>query len=220
MPTSFKTTSLCAAITLLLALAPGAQAAELLSHPVSVERTKIVRVDWTAPDAAEAPTVVVERRHGLFWVTEAQEGTSDVLLMQADTDVWSARWRSTYYSPSGTYRIRVEGSDYALTSNVFQVRPCDCVIPHRVRSKWRNGRFRLRMTAEYAAGSIPGFATLPTRVITGRPLVRVLRDGRRVGSARLRYRRGAFRGRWAGPRGPRNAMVFQVVSLRDGFGNG
>ena len=219
MATSAKTTLLCA-VALLLALAPGAQAAELLSQPGSVERTKIVRIDWTAPHAADTPAVVVERRHGLFWVTEAREGTGDILLMQAEADTWSARWRSTYYAPSGTYRIRIEGQDYSLTSRQFNVRPCECVIPHQVRSKWRNGRFRLRMTAEYAAGSIPGFATLPTRVKTGRPLVRVLRDGRRIGSARLRYRRGAFRGSWTGPRGPRSSTVFQVVSLRDGFGNG
>ena len=217
MATSAKTTPVWAAVALLLALTPAANAAELLSHPVSVERTKIVRVDWTAPDAAEAPAVVVEHRNGLDWVTE---GTGDVLVSNADADVWTARWRSSYYSPSGTYRIRVEGSDYSLTSKEFSVRPCDCVIPHPVRAKWRDGRFRLRMTAEYAARSIAGFATLPAEVTTGRPLVRVFRDGRRIGSARLRYRSGAFRGSWTGPRGPRNSTVFQLVSLRDGFGNG
>jgi hypothetical protein len=216
MATSAKTILLALAAAALIA-APGAQAAELLSHPVSVERTKVVQVDWTAPDAPEAPAVVVERRHGLDWVTE---GTGDVLVSNADADAWTARWRSTYYSPSGTYRIRVEGSDYSLTSKEFSVRPCDCVIPHPVRAKWSDGRFRLRMTAEYAARSIPGFAALPAAVTTGRPLVRVFRDGRRVGSARLRYKGGAFRGSWTGPRGPRNSMVFQLVSLRDVFGNG
>jgi hypothetical protein len=94
------------------------------------------------------------------------------------------------------------------------------VIPDRLRAKWRNGRFRVRVTATYAPGSVAGFSLAPSRVTTGRPLVRVLRDGRRIGSLRLRYRRGSFRGTWPGPHGPRHSIVFQLVSLTDGFRNG
>ncbi len=54
-----------------------------------------------------------------------------------------------------------------------------------------------------------------------------MRDGHRIGSVRLRYRRkvasrpatGKFRGSWSGPRGPRHSFVFELVSLTDGFGN-
>jgi hypothetical protein len=208
-------------VTLAAALiaAPAAHAAEpaIVEQPQGVERTQIVRVGWTAE--TPAPEVIVERRHGLFWVTQASAAAGDVLLAGSD-GAWSARWRPGYHAPSGVHRIRVEGEGYALTSDEFRVRPCDCVVPNQVQSKWRDGRFRLRLTAEYGAGPRRGFAALPTKVVTGRPLIRVLRDGRRIGSMRLRYRRGAFRGTWTGPSKPRHAVVFHLVSLRDGFGNG
>jgi hypothetical protein len=211
----------------MLGVAPAAQAAnpepEIREHPQGVKRTEIVRVEWAVgspPAASDAfPKVFVERRHGLRWVTEAREGTGRVLLEHAGEGVWSARWQPTYYSPSGTYRIRFEGADYALTSNEFRVRPCRCVIPHQVRTKWREGRFRLRVKAEYAPGPPAGFRPLPTWVTTGRPLVRVFRDGRRIGSVLLRYKRGGFRGSWRGRRGSRDSVVFQLVALSDGFGN-
>jgi hypothetical protein len=107
----------------------------------------------------------------------------------------------------------------SLESDDFAVRPCECVIPGRVRSRRRDGGFRLRVRAEYAPASTGDFRLPAAAVRTGRPVVRVLRNGRRIGSVRLRYKRGAFRGKWAGPRGPRDATVFQLVSLTDGFGN-
>jgi hypothetical protein len=101
-------------------------------------------------------------------------------------------------------------------------------VPNRVKARWRNGRFKLSVTAEYAPAPAAGFPSLPKRVTTGRPLVRVMRDGHRIGSVRLRYRpkvasrprgRGKFRGSWSGPRGPRHSFVFELVSLTDGFKN-
>ncbi len=118
-----------------LALAGVAQAAdsvpEITEQPQSVKRGEVVQVEWTggSPDGAEAERVVVERRHGLSWLTEAIGGTGQVLLDDEGDGVWSARWRPTYYSPSGTYRIRSSG----LTSDDFRVRPCYCVLPNRVR---------------------------------------------------------------------------------------
>jgi hypothetical protein len=215
MPISAKATAGAVAVAL-MALAPAAHAAELLSHPRSVERAEVVSIDWSADEAAEAPAVVVERRNSLFWVEE----DADLVLEDTGERTWSARWRPGYYSPSGTYRIRVQGTGYELTSEDFRVRPCECLIAAPMRSKWRDGGYRLRVTAQYAASPLPNFDPLPTRVVTGRPLVRVWRDGQRVGSARLRYRRGAFRGSWNGTRGPRHATVFELVSLRDAFGNG
>ena len=203
-----------------LVFAPAAQAAEVSEQPRSVRKGQIVQVGWlggSAPDAGD-PTVVVERRHGLRWVTEADAGAG-VVLDDLGDGAWSARWQSSYDSPSGVYRVRVEGADYALTSDEFHVRPCRCVLPNQVRSKWRNGRFRLRLTAAYAPEPARSLLSLPRLVTTGRPLVRVLRDGRRVGSVRLRYRSGSFRGSWQGPRGPRNSVVFQLVSLTDAFDN-
>jgi hypothetical protein len=129
--------------------------------------------------------------------------------------VWSARWQPTYFAPSGAYRIRVDG----LASEEFRVSPCSCVLPNQVKARWRNGRFRLSLTAEYAPPPPGGFAAFPTRVTTGRPLVRVMRDGRRIGSVRLRYQRGKFRGSWRGSRRPRHSLVFQLVALTDGFKN-
>ena len=233
MATDAKTTLVRARVRMVLTVAlvaltavPAAAAAEatpeILEHPRDVERTEVVRVEWTAASPQEAgdslPKVFVERRHGLRWVTEAREGTGQVLLRLEGESVWSARWQPTHYSPAGTYRIRVEG-DYALTSNQFRVRPCGCVIPHQVRAQWRNGRFRVRLTAEYALGPVASLNLFASRVTTGRPLVRVLRDGRRIGSLLLRYDRGAFRGTWREPRRPRHSIVFQLVSLADGFGN-
>jgi hypothetical protein len=129
--------------------------------------------------------------------------------------VRSARWQPTRFSPSGTYRVRVG----TLVSDEFAVRPCECVIPGRLHSRWRDGDFRLRLKAEYAPASIGEFRLRAAPVLTGRPVVRVLRKGRRIGSVLLRYERGAFRGKWAGPRGTRDSLVFQLVSLTDGFGN-
>jgi hypothetical protein len=205
MATSAKTTLATAVAA--LALAVPAQAAEIVEQPRSVKRGKVVRVVWTG----ESSDVVVERRHGLFWLTDEPE----VRVEELDDGLWAARWRPTYFTPSGTYRIRVAG----LTSDRFRVRPCACVLPNQVRARWRNGRFRVSLTAEYARAHPRGFTALPRRVTTGRPLVRVMRDGRRIGSVRLRYRRGKFRGSWAGPRRPRHSLVFQLVALTDAFKN-
>ena len=205
MAISAKTT--LSAVVAALALAPAAHAAEILEQPASVERGEVVAVTWTG-DPSE---VMVERRHGLSWVTDAPE----VLVDDEGDGMWSARWQPTYFAPSGTYRIRVD----ELASEPFQVLPCSCVLPNQVRARWRDGRFRLSLTAEYAPPPPGGFATFPNRVTTGRPLVRVMRDGRRIGSVRLRYQRGKFRGSWRGSRGPRHSLVFQLVSLTDGFKN-
>jgi hypothetical protein len=217
MAISAKTTFLLVAA---LAFAPAAQAAEVTEQPSNVRKGQIVQVAWQAEsgDDADAPAVVVERRHGLEWVTQV-DGGSGVVLKGLGDGAWSVRWQPSYDSPSGAYRIQVEGEDYELTSDEFRVRPCVCVIPNQVRSKWRKGRFRLRVTAVYGPGPARSLLALPRRVTTGRPLVRVMHDGRRIGSVRLRYRNGSFRGSWRGPRGPRDAVVFQLVSLTDAFGN-
>ena len=190
-------------------------ALEISEQPDGVKRAEIVHIVW----AGEPAQVVVEHRHGLSWVARASTAGDDVRLQETDEGTWSARWQPTYDSASGTYRIRVEGDGSSVTSDDFRVRPCRCVIPNRLRSKWRDGRFRLAMTADYAPGPPGGYQALPSEVTTGRPLVRVMRDGRRIGSVRLRYRRGKFRGGWAGPREPQGAVVFQLVALSDGFGN-
>ena len=199
-----------------LALAPTAQAADpaFSVQPTDTVRTQITHVEWVVAGDS-SPQVLVERRHGLRWVAEARDAADKLLVAYEGDRVWSARWQPTRYSPSGTYRVRVD----TLVSDEFAVRPCECVIPGQVRSRWRDGAFRLRIRAEYAPASIGQFRLPATLVETGRPVVRVLRNGRRIGSVRLRYKRGAFRGTWAGPRGRRNATVFQLVSLADAFGN-
>jgi hypothetical protein len=218
MATEVKAT-LAAALAALL-IASVAHAAEVLEHPQDVLRTDVVGVEWAAPGGSPAPQVVVEYRHGLFWITETSAETGDVLVADEGEDVWSARWQPGYDSPAGIHRIRVEGEGYGLTTDPFRVLPCECVMPNRVRAKWRHGRYRLRVSAAYAPVSARGFLALPTQVTTGQTLVRVLRDGHRVGSVLLRYRQGKFRGSWRAPRVPRNSLVFQLVTLKDAFGNG
>jgi hypothetical protein len=217
MAISAKTTLVLVAAA--LAVAPAAQAAEISAQPEGVRRGQVVQVEWLDASSA-APTVAVQHRHGLKWVTVARQGTAAVVVEGLGDGVWSARWQSTYDSPAGLYRVRVEGADYTLTSEEFQVRPCLCVVSNPLKSKWRDGRYRVFMTATYAATDARSFLSLPTVVRTGRPVVRVLRDGRRIGSVLLRYRNGKFRGRWSGPRGPEDSIVFQLVSLADAFGNG
>jgi hypothetical protein len=209
MVISAKTTLVLTALAL-MAPAP-ALAAEIREQPADVERTDIVRVEWIGGPADQ---VVVEQRHGLWWVAEAA-----VTPEQEGDDVWSARWQPGRDAPSGTHRVRIETAGETLVSEEFQVRPCECVIPGRLRSKWRHGRFRLRLRAEYVPAGYGDFRLSGARVRTGRPVVRVLRDGRRIGSVRLRYRDGAFRGTWTGPRGPRASVVFRLVSLTDAAGN-
>ena len=218
MGISAKTTLVFAAAFL---FAPAAQAAEIREQPTNVRKGHVVRVEWLAesPVGAAVPKVFVRRRHGLRWKTQAREGTPAVVLEDLGGGAWAASWQPTYYSRSGLHRIRVEGAGYTLVSEVFRVRPCRCVVPHQVRSEWRDGRYRLQMTAEYASAPVRSFLSLPKEVTTGRPVVRILRDGRRIGSVLLSYRNGKFRGSWAGPRRPRNAYVFQLVSLTDAFGN-
>ena len=219
MAISAKNTLVRATAALVLCGAAVAQAAvpEILEQPQSASRTEVVRMEWAG--GGNDARVVVERRHVLDWVTEARPGSGRLLVGQEGTDGWVARWQPGYYTPSGTYRIRVEGEDYAFTSDKFDIRPCSCVVPNQVRARWRNGGYRLRVTAEYAARAARGFSALPTEVTTGRPLVRVMRDGRRIGSVRLRYREGKFRGVWRGPRGAEDALVFRLISLTDAFGN-
>jgi hypothetical protein len=215
MAISAKTT-LVALLAGLLA-APAAQGAEIREQPASVQKGHVVRIQWAG--GPSEPKVLVRRRHGLTWKTQAREGTAGVVLEDLGEGVWSARWQPSYYSPSGTYRIRVTGADYTLVSDEFRVRPCHCVVPNQLRSTWRGGRYRLQMTAEYVSNPARSLLSLPTVVTTGRPVVRVLRDGHRIGSVLLRYRDGMFRGSWKGRRRPPNAYVFQLVSLADAFGN-
>lgn len=201
MPTNAKPTLL--AILAALVLAAPARADEISEQPESVKRGETVRITWTG----EAPaSVVIERQHGLSWSADASAEAGDVVVQQDGDGTWSASWRPTYYSPSGTHRIRVGD----MTSEEFRVLPCDCILPNQLKANWRDGRFRLSITAEYASGQ---------RVTTGRPVVRVLRDGRRIGSLRLRYDDGKFRGSWRARRGARHSMVFKLVSLTDGFKN-
>jgi hypothetical protein len=218
MAISAKTTFLLLAAALLLA--PAAQAAEWSEEPRDIRKGQIVQVKWLGePSAdADAPTVVVEHRRGLDWVIQADGGTG-VALDDLGDGVRSARWQPSYGNPSGAHRVRVEGEGYELTSEEFRVRPCLCVIPNQLRSKWGGGRFRLRLTADYWSEPAGSLVSLPRRVTTGRPVVRVFRDGHRIGSVLLRYRKGTFRGTWRGPRGPRDSIVFQLVSLTDAFGN-
>ena len=202
----------CAKTTLgtaiaVLAIASTAHAVEIVEHPESVQRGQVAELVWTG-DAAD---VVVEYRHGLSWVAAETE----VLVEQESDGVWSARWQPAYSTPSGLYRIQVGD----VTSEAFRVRPCWCVLPNQVKARWQEGRYRLTLTAEYAPAPLGGFRSLSKRVTTGRPVVRVLRNGRRMGSVRLRYRDGKFRGSWPGPRRPRHAVVFKLVSLTDGFKN-
>jgi hypothetical protein len=212
MAISAKATLAAAAV---LALVPAAQAADpaIRVQPTDTVRTQITRVEWVAAGDS-SPRVSVERRHGLWWVTE----DADNLVVAHEDGVWSARWQPTRHSPSGTYRIRVE-DDYTLVSDEFAVRPCECVIPSRLRARWRDGGFRLRVSAHYAPAGTGAFRLPAEPVRTGRPLVRVLRNGRRIGSVRLRYDGRAFRGVWPGPRGLRHSVVFELVSLADGFAN-
>ena len=209
-----------------LVLAAGAhasdQAAEISAHPQDVRRPQVVRIEWTGTDPVN---FIVERRHGLSWVTEAHDGSGEVLIERGGEGAWSARWQPAYFSPAGTYRMRIEGTGLALTSGEFRVRACLCVLPDQLRARRHRGRYRLSVKADYAPAPAGTFRELPRWVTTGRPLVRVLRDGRRIGSMRLRYRaaadgeRGRFRGTWPGPRGPRNSVTFQLVALTDAFGN-
>lgn len=200
------------ALTALALMAPApAFAAEINEQPSDTARTDIVRVEWAGGPADE---VVVERRYGLWWVAEAS-----VTPEQEGDDLWSARWQPGRDAPSGTHRIRIETAGETLLSEDFQVRPCSCVIPGQLRSKWRDGRFRIRLRAEYVPAGYGDFYLPGARVRTGRPVVRVLRDGDRIGSVRLRYSDGAFRGKWTGPRGPQASVVFRLVSLTDASGN-
>jgi hypothetical protein len=216
MAISAKTTLVV--IALALAVPTQALGAEIRQQPADTVRAGHATMEWAGGDAS--PKVFVERRHGLDWVTEAREDADNLSLAHDDdADVWSASWLPSRYTPAVTYRIRVEGTDYVLVSDEFDVHPCECVLPGPVHSRWREGAFRLRLTAEYVDAPVPGFLSLPARVTTGRPVVRVFRDGRRIGSVRLRYASGAFRGKWASRRGPRHSFVFRLVSLTDGFGN-
>ena len=210
MATDAKTTL---ALTALALIVPsGTAALDIRDQPADVRRAEIARVEWVGAPAAEAS---VEYRHGLEWVTVA----SDLPPHDEGEDASSASWQPGRQTPAGTYRMLIEAAGVPLVSDEFTVRPCRCVIPGPVQSRWHGGRYRLRMTAEYAAAGAGELTLSREPVQTGRPLVRVLRDGHRAGSVRLRYRRGAFRGAWAAPRKPPASMVFQLVALRDAFGN-
>ena len=217
MAISAKTTLAALALALAPAVPVQAQAAEISVQPSDTVRTKVATMEWTGGEAS--PSVFVERRHGLRWVTQARDGAQTVTVTDEGAGDWSARWLATRYTPGGAYRIRVETGDDTLVSDDFDVRPCQCIVPRLLHTRWRHGGFRLRLKADYAPATAGGFLLLPVTVQTGRPLVRVMRDGRRIGSLRLRYRDGAFRGTWPGPRGPKHAVVFELVSLTDAFGN-
>jgi neutral ceramidase len=229
-------------------------------QPDSLRRTELARFEWFggSPRVPSGwfPKVLVQRRHGLRWRTEAREGTGELLLAHEGESVWSARWQPTRYTPLGVYRIRVSGTrqaadgptEYGLVSKEFRVRQCRCITARRLRARYSRGAWRFQLAGEYYPGPAAGYRLLPDWVRTGRAVVNVLNDGRRVARVRLRYRktaatlsrrvlvknldgrdlpvtthepvdRGEFRGRWRGPRGARAQMVFTLASLRDRYGN-
>jgi hypothetical protein len=203
-------------------LAPAARAQTedpepaITEQPTDVQRPNVVGVEWSGEEAQ----VFVERSQGEQWVTEADEETGDVLVEAADEGgAWYASWQSSYESPSGTYRIRIAGEAYELTSDEFKVRRCSCILPNPVRASWRDGRWLIRVTARYMTEPPEGLLELPTRVTTGRARVRIYRDARAIDTVRLRYRNGKFRGKWRGRKGPPDSMVFQLISLKDRWGN-
>jgi hypothetical protein len=210
MATDAKTTL---ALTALALIMPSTTPAlEIREQPADVRRADVAHVAWTGAPTAE---VSVEYRHGLDWVSVP----GGVQRREDGGDASSATWRPDRQAPVGTYRMRVEGDGESLVSDEFSVSPCKCVIPGTVRWRSREGRFRVRVKAEYTRAGF-GELSLPSAPVqTGRPLVRVLRDGHRLGSMRLRYERGAFRGSWPAPRHPQGSVVFRLVALRDGFGN-
>ena len=229
-------------------------------QPDSVRRAHVTRMDWVggSPRVAEGwiPQVFVERKSRSGWRLETREGVGDLLLAHVEDSNWSMRWQPTRYTPLGTYRVRVEGmrqaadglERYELSSAEFKVLPCRCVSRSMLKARYSKGAWRLSVTAAYDPPPVAGFRFLADRVDTGRAYVRVLRDGRKVGRVRLRYRkdaevlrrrvfvknvdgrelpvttrepvdRGAFTGKWRGRRGKPHQMVFELVSLRDKFGN-
>ena len=167
----------------LAALALISPAPEIRDQPSDTTRTEVTGLAWAGGPADE---VVVEYRHGLDWFV-ADSGLSP---QDEGEDAWSVRWQPGRDSPAGLYRIRVDGSDYSLVSDGFDVKPCTCVIPNMLRWRWRKGSYRVRLTADYAPAGIGDFRLRSERVRTGRPVVRALRNGRRVGSVRLRLARG------------------------------
>lgn len=146
-------------------------------------------------------------------------------------------------------RQSVDGLErYELGSDEFRIRICRCVSPGLLRARWRRGAWRLKVSAEYDPGPVAGFRLPPVWVRTGRAVVRVLRDARPIARVRLRYDRdlrvlrrrvlvknldgrrlpvttrepldrGSFRGVWRGRRGEPDQIVFELVSLRDRYGN-
>ena len=241
--------------------APPADPEPLITdEPDGVTRTQIARIDWVGGSPRVArdwfPQVFVERRNGLGWRTEAREGRGELLLAHEGDSAWSARWQPLRRTPAGVYRIRIEGTrqtaagpaDYRLVSKEFRVRICRCIIPGRLKARYRAGAWRLSVSATYVAPPAAGFRLMQTRVETGRAIVQVMRDGRKVKRLRLRYRRqkailrrkvsvqnvdgrrlpvttrepivkGPFAGKFRGPRGKRDEFVFRLLSLRDAYGN-
>lgn len=217
MGISAKTTVITWLAAAALSGAPAHAAEPAISEqPADTPRARATEMQWTGGSSAQ--DVVVEYRSGLFWVPVVQDGETRLVVTDDGDGAWTAQWVPTRWSPAGTYRMRVEADGYTLTSEEFEVKPCECVVPHPLRVRWRKGAFRVRLTAEYQPQNAAGIELLSV-VETGRPVVRVLRDGRRIGSLRLRYKRGAFRGAWRGPRGPQHSLVFELVSMTDAFGN-
>jgi hypothetical protein len=137
---------------------------------------------------------------------------------------------------------------YELGSHEIEVGVCRCISPGLLKARWQKRAWHLNVSAAYDPGPLGGFRLLPDWVATGRPVVRVLQDGHEVDRIRLSYakdkrvfrrralvknvdgrrlpvttrepiERGSFRAVWRGGRGVRHQMVFELVSLRDRYGN-
>lgn len=218
MAINAKTTLTTALVVAALTLPASAHAADAVisDQPTNVTRLQLTEMRWIGGSAAQE--VFVEYRSGLEWMTIVRDGAENLVLTDEGDAGRSVAWLPTRDTPAGTYRIRVEGEGYSLVSDEFDVSPCDCLVPNPLHVHYRDGAFRLRLTAEYVPRTVAGFR-LPLTVETGRPVVRVMRDGRRIGSVRMRYVRGAFCAVWRGRRGRRHSVVFALVSMTDAFGN-
>ena len=198
---------------------------EITEQPQSVKRGEVVQVVWTggSPDGAEA-RVVVERRHGLSWRTEASGGTGQVLLDDEGDGVWSARWQPTYYSPVGhlpDHGRRAHLGRLPRAAVLLRApEPGEGQVAQRPLPAERDGRVRAGAcrgaSSRCPSGSRPaGRSCGSCATGTGSAACGCATGPR----SRQASRRGKFRGSWSGPRGPRHSFVFELVSLTDGFKN-